>query len=46
VPQQPPYPVFCFRRTKSTVCRIQFSARYKTELKKSHNCEHGRVASD
>jgi len=37
---------FLFRRTKSTVSRIQFSARYKTEVEKSHNCQHGRMASD
>jgi len=26
--------------------RVQFSARYKTELEKSDYCQHGRVASN
>jgi len=33
VSQQPAYPVFCFEG-QNTVSRIQFSTRYKTELKK------------
>jgi len=34
VSQQPAFPVFCFERQKVPVSRIQFSARYKTELEK------------
>jgi len=37
---------FLFRRTKSTVSRVQFSARYKIDLEKSHYCQHGRLAND
>jgi len=37
---------FLFRMTKSTVSRLQFSARYKTELEKSHYCQHRGVGSD
>ena len=37
---------FLFRRTKSTVSRMQFSARYKIELGKSHYFQHGRMGSD
>ena len=35
-----------FSVSKDKYYRIQFSVRYKTELEKSHYCQHGRVASD
>jgi len=47
VSQQPAYPVFCFEGQKVPYpVSSFFSARYKTELEKSHYSQDGRVASD
>jgi len=50
VSQQPAFPVFCFEGPKSSVSRIQFSARYKTELENISLSlayyQRGRLGSD